>query len=296
MLTSVSNVLWYNLRMNELLNKQLNTKRKAKGVKPDVQAGVSYNADLQRIVRQINKDVKHVVKLAEPPGYVRDSWVDTLSNQIANIRTRWTSSAFNAFANQIATKFVQTSNRTNARKNGTDFGINVYSESPELVDNLRLSVAANVSLIESIPEQYLTQVESIVMSNARAGNRPSVISKQLVKQFGITERRAKMIARDQTAKLNGDLNRIRQTDAGFPYFFWSTSNDERVRDRHDDIADHVTQYGKGVYRWDNPPLSSEGVPIIPGSDYSCRCIARPVSQEEVDENIRKGLTNPGVKR
>lgn len=292
MLTSVSNVLCYNPQMNELLN----TKRKAKGVKPDVQAGISYNADLQRIIRQINKDVRLIVKSAEPPGYVRDSWVDTLATTIANVRARWSSSAFQAFANQIATKFVTASNRTNARKNGTDLGINVYSETPELVDNLRLSVAANVSLIESIPEQYLTQVESIVLTNARAGGRPSVIAKQLVKQFGITEKRAKMIARDQTSKLTGDLNRVRQTAAGFPYFRWVDSGDERVRDRHEFLTEHVTAYGKGIYRWDNPPLSSEGVPIIPGSDYSCRCIAQPVSQEEVDENIRKGLTNPGVKR
>lgn len=295
MLTSVSNVLCYNHQMNELLKQQLATKRKAKGVKPDVQAGISYNADLQRIVRQINKDVKVIMKSAEP-GYVRDSWVDTLATTIANVRARWSSSAFQAFANQIATKFVTTSNRTNARKNGTGLGINVYGESAELQENIKLSVAANVSLIESIPDQFLTQVESIVMSNARAGGRPSAISKQLVKQFGITERRAKMIARDQTAKLTGDLNRIRQTAAGFPYFRWVDSDDERVRDRHEFLTEHVTAYGKGIYRWDNPPLSSEGVPIIPGSDYQCRCIAQPVSQEEVDANIKAGRVVKGVLR
>ena len=278
------------------MNEILNTKRKVKGVKPDLQAGISYNADLQRIVRQIKKDVKIIVDKAEPPGYVRDSWVGTLEATIASIRARWTSSAFSAFAHQIATKFVQTSNRTNARKNNVDIGINVYAGTPELLDNLRLSVAANVSLIESIPEQYLTQVESIVMTNARAGNRPSVIAKQLVKQFGVTERRAKMIARDQTAKLTGDLNRVRQTSVGFPYFQWVTSHDERVRDRHEHISERVTAYGKGVFRWDNPPLGDDGVPIIPGSDYQCRCIARPVSQEEVDRNIAAGRVVKGVLR
>lgn len=286
----------YNVRMSELLNQMLTTRRKAKGVKPDVQAGISYNADLQRIVRQINKDVKLIIRSAEPPSYVHDSWVDTLATTITNVRARWSSSAFQAFANQIATRFVQTSNRTNARKNGTDLGINVYSETPELVDNIRLSIAANVSLIESIPEQYLTQVESIVMTNARAGGRPSAITKQLSKQFGITERRAKMIARDQTAKLTGDLNRIRQTAAGFPFFLWVDSDDERVRDRHEFLTEHVTAYGKGVYRWDNPPLSVGGVPIIPGSDYQCRCIARPVSQEEVDANVKAGRVVKGVLR
>ena len=267
-----------------------------KGVKPDFQAGITYNAELQRIVRQINNDVKVIMKNAELPEYIRDSWVDTLATTIANVRARWTSSAFQAFTNQIATKFVTTSSRSNARKNERSLGIKVYSDSTELQDNLRLSIKNNVSLIESIPEQYLTQVESIVMTNARAGNRPAAISKQLVKQFGITERRAKMIARDQTAKLNGDLNRIRQTSVGFPYFQWITSHDERVRDRHEHISERVTTYGKGIFRWDDPPLGDDGVPIIPGSDYQCRCIARPVSQEEVDANIKANRVVKGVLR
>ena len=42
-----------------------------------------------------------------------------------------------------------------------------------------------------------------------------------------------------------------------------------MRDRHQEIAEKVTAYGPGIYRWDNPPLSDKGEPIIPGGDYSC---------------------------
>lgn len=290
----------------ELLQQQLNTKRKKKGVKPDLQAGIAYNAELQRIVRGIQKDIRTsimpIVKSAAPE-YQRDSeivtvdsWVDVLTDAIQLLKNRWSSARFQSLAKEVATKFVLTSGNTNKKRYQNDFGVNVYGDSQTLTDNIRLSIAANVSLIESIPDQYLTQVESIVMSNVRAGGRPATIAKSLQKQFGVTERRAKMIARDQTAKLTGDLNRLRQTSAGFPFFRWMDSDDQRVRDRHEAIANKVTAYGKGIYRWDNPPLSSDGVPIIPGQDYQCRCIAVGVSQEEVDANIKAGRVVKGVLR
>ena len=105
-----------------------------------------------------------------------------------------------------------------------------------------------------------------------------------------------MIARDQTSKINGELAEKQQKGAGFEYFQWIDSDDSRVRHRHSEIANKVTAYGKGIYRWDDLPLSDKGVPIKPGSDYQCRCIARPVSAREVKANQDAGRTAPGVLR
>lgn len=292
----------------ELLQLQLGAAKrsKPKGVKPDFSNGIRYNVELQKIVRSINADIKNrimplVKQLA--PDYaadadivVADSWVDLLSAALSYVRYKWTSPQFKQLANSVATNFIRTADQSNRRRNERDFGINIYSDSQTLTDYMQASIVDNVRLITSIPEQYMTQVDSIVMTNIRAGGRPSAIAKSLQQQLGVTERRAKMIARDQTAKVNGDLNRMRQQSAGFSYFEWIDSNDERVRDRHRYLTDHVTAYGKGVYRWDNPPLSDKGIPIIPGSDYQCRCIARPVSQDEVDANVKSGKTRPGVFR
>ena len=112
----------------------------------------------------------------------------------------------------------------------------------------------------------------------------------------MSDKRAKLIARDQTAKIAGNLNERRQRSVGFVYFRWLDSGDSRVRDRHEDIADKVTAYGKGVYRWNHPPLNEKGEEILPGQDYQCRCTAVPVSQVEVDRNVKAGRTQPGVKR
>jgi SPP1 gp7 family putative phage head morphogenesis protein len=290
----------------ELLQQQLNaTTRKPKGTRLDVSAGIAYNAELQRIVRAVSKDINvnlmpTVRNLA--PEYQRDgalvmdSWVDVLTAALRAVRIRWTNPRFQALANQIASRFVMGANNSNRRRTERDMGIDIFSDSTVISEYVQASIADNVRLIQSIPDQYLTQVESIVMTNVRSGGRPSSIAKSLQQQLGVTERRAKMIARDQTAKVNGQLNAKRQQDVGFEYFKWSTSHDERVRDRHEDISEKRTAYGIGVYRWDNPPLSDRGTPIVCGQDFQCRCIAIPVSNEEVDANVKAGRVVKGVKR
>lgn len=280
--------------------------KKPNGIKPDFSAGVTYNAELQRLVKRVRTDVDAYIMAQVrnlEPEYTRDqavklndSWVDILTAAMEYVRNKWSSREFKLYADSIARRFITAANQSNRRRTERDIGINIYADDQVLSDYVQASIADNVRLITSIPDQYLTQVESIVMTNIRAGGRPSSIAKALQQQLGVTERRAKMIARDQTAKVNGDLNKMRQQSAGFPYFAWVDSDDERVRDRHAYLADHVTAYGKGIYRWDNPPLSDRGVPIIPGSDYQCRCIARPVSQAEVDANVRAGRVVKGVLR
>jgi SPP1 gp7 family putative phage head morphogenesis protein len=291
----------------DLLQQQLNTpgKRKARGVRPDMTNGINYNVELQRIVKSVSRDVNAVVmpvvrNLA--PEYQRDaaitldSWVDVLTAALRTVKHRYESPQFLAVVADIARRFVTTANNSNRRRTERDLGINIYSDSQTLQDYLAVSTADNVALIKSIPSQYLTQVESIVMANVRAGGRPSNIAKALQQQLGVTERRAKMIARDQVNKINSNLASMRIKDVGYKYFKWETSNDERVRDRHEDVSERVTAYGKGVYRFDNPPIVDQNLPQLPGEPIQCRCVMIPISQEEVKENQRKGLTNPSVKR
>ena len=238
-------------------------------------AGIQYNAKLQRMVRAIKRDIDaQLVPLVRSlaPEYVTDSstptndgWGDVITQAIRSLLAKWTDPRAQAVARSIAGDFVQA---VDGRAKRT-LGIDVYTGNQVLNDYLQAATLQNAQLIESIPTQYLAQVSNIVMGNMRAGLRPSAIADTLQEQFGVTQRRAKMIARDQTAKVNGEISSKRQQAAGYSYFRWVTSKDERVRDRHQEIAEKVTRYGKGVYRWDNPPLSDKGEPIIPGSDYQC---------------------------
>jgi SPP1 gp7 family putative phage head morphogenesis protein len=283
---------------------QVGNKRKAKTVKVPVSNESEYRVELNKIIHAVRQDINEqivpIVKSVQAE-YTADavSWVELLSSTIDRVIARWRSPEFERLAQLLASRFVRSTadvTRGRFQRSVKSLGLDIYGDSPAVQDYIDMSVYDNVALIKSIPEQYLGQVRSIVNTNVRAGLRPSAMIPQLQKQFGVTERRARFIARDQTAKLNGDLAKKRQIDAGFPYFQWDDSDDERVRTNHSDIANRVTAYGKGIYRWDNPPLSDDGTPIIPGQDYNCRCTARPVDQREVDENIKAGRTNPNVRR
>lgn len=252
---------------------------------------VRYNAALQRIARAVRKDIDEViVPLVKQyaPEYVQDStptldgWADTIARALQFLLGKWLSPPARQAAESIASEFVKSQIRVNSRGRRS-FGIDVFSNSQQARNYLDAATYQNATLITSIPAQYLEQVSNIVMANMRAGMRPSFIEQQLVAQFGVTARRAKMIARDQTAKVQGELNKRKQVAAGFSYFRWVDSHDQRVRHHHREIADKVTDYGKGVYRWDDLPLSDKGEPIQPGSDYNCRCVAVAVPDFKVKQ-------------
>lgn len=272
--------------------------------------GIQYNAKLQRMVRQIKRDIdRKIVPLvrslasqyvqdADAPhtAVTLDAWSDIILGAMASLRERWTSNRVNTGAQRIAGDFVQSALKKSERDLKKSAGIDVFSGSTVMQDYLKASAQQNVQLIQSIPARYLEEVETLLIANMRSGMRPGYIVSALVDQYGITQRRAKFIARDQTGKIQGEINERQQRSAGFDYFRWLDSDDRRVRDRHRKIAEKVTAYGPGVYRWDNLPLSQDGVPIRPGQDYNCRCTAVPVSSAQVEQYRKSGQTKPGVYR
>ncbi|CAH9013195.1 head morphogenesis domain protein [Vibrio phage 455E52-1] len=291
----------------ELLQQQLadiseQQTAKSKPIELPKAIGISYNAELQRMVRRIKKDIDQSIKPQVKDlefEYTADSWADVIEVSLAALRQRWSSAVFNRFAERLASKFVQSVNVQNQQQfqnQYKSFGINIYAGSQAVSDYLDATVKDNVRLIKSIPDQYLTQVESIVLGNMRAGMRPSAINKQLQDQFGVTERRARVISRDQVSKASNGLAKKRMESSGFKYFQWIDSKDSRVRSRHKHIANKVTKYGKGIYSFSDLPIGEQGVPVTPGQPIQCRCVMRPVLISEIEENKRKGLTNPSVNK
>lgn len=268
--------------------------------------GIEYNAKLQRIVREVKRDIDAAViplirELA--PGYVADgaimttdAWADRILSLFESLLARWSHPRVKARADQIASQFVQTALSKSERDIKKTAGIDVFSQNTKMQDYLRASAIQNAQLIKSIPAQYLNEVSTTVMANMRTGLRPEAIVGELRDRFKITEKRAKFIARDQTGKIQGDLAEKQQRAAGFEYFQWMDSDDQRVRDLHHEIANKVTAYGKGIYRWDDLPIGENGERLKPGQDFNCRCSSKPISARQVAENQRKGLVAEGVLR
>lgn len=146
-------------------------------------------------------------------------------------------------------------------------------------------VSNNVKLITSVKDASLEKMKEIVYTNFMEGKSTTSIIKRIQHQYGMDKRHARMIARDQTAKLNAALTKHQQTDAGISCYEWSTSLDRRVRagDRMgkgmiDPMGDNHKRLEGKIFRWDDPPLvdRKRGRRCHPGEDYQCRCCALPV--------------------
>ena len=136
-------------------------------------------------------------------------------------------------------------------------------------DLLEKWVSDNVDLIKTAQSNSLDKMKEIVYQNYMKGTTTTDIVKEIQRQYGMTKRHAKLIARDQMGKLNSKISQYQQQDAGIEEYIWSTAGDERVRNSHRELN------GK-KFRWDSPPLNSDGRRCHPGEDYQCRCIALAV--------------------
>jgi len=144
------------------------------------------------------------------------------------------------------------------------FRIDLFVAEPYLNDLMKLWITENVARIKSIPDQYFKEVENIVRESVMNGSTLTTLSKALESRFKVSQDRARLIARDQTGKVNYYLTRQRQLQVGIRRYQWLTAGDERVRDLHEARANKL-------FRWDNPPEGGH-----PGQAVQCRCIAQPV--------------------
>lgn len=171
--------------------------------------------------------------------------------------------------------FIEVARRT--------LGINLRSvvQQEDLGDYLQAAAARNASLIKGLADDTLKGIQLVVYNNSIAGNSVATLRAELQKQFGISDRRARLIARDQSAKMTGELNKLRQEQAGVTEYIFSTSRDERVRANHTAMEGRTCKWGDAsVYRADDGSWRSRsgigGVQLHPGADISCRCVGRGV--------------------
>ena len=156
---------------------------------------------------------------------------------------------------------------TARRALGIDLSAVVKQE--DLSDFLRMASARNASLIKGLSDEMVKRTEVAVLDNLIAGNSRETLRKTLVEKLGFSDSRAKLIAQDQMAKLNADLNEYRHKQAGISEYDWTTSRDERVRPRHRALEGKRYRYGE--------PTGAEGG-VGPGKAIRCRCIAKAVVQ------------------
>lgn len=141
-------------------------------------------------------------------------------------------------------------------------GLDVVGSEPWLEPVVEDFVARNVALIKSIPTRFFDEVETAVTREASQGERWENLAKTIEDRWGVSQSRAKLIARDQVGKFYGELNRTRQRGLGIRKATWRTVNDNRVREEHGEL-------NGTVYDLSKPPEGGPGQPV------NCRCYDDP---------------------
>lgn len=275
-------------------------KRKAPILSHPRQQERLYQAILLAFVRDVEKEIEEIL-IAELPAIWaaraltaarRDGWADDLARIIDGLTVfgeRRSQDIINRLG-EISDSVGQFNKRTFARSMAAVIGVDVTQGSDGLwtADAMTSWSRENASLIKSIPERMLTDVEGITQRAMRSGADPRETAKEIQRRFGVTESRAKLIGRDQVAKLNADLTKGRNEALGIEFYEWSSSGDERVRDSHSAMDGRLC-------RWDDPTVYSDdggetwqsrssigGVEEHPGQDFQCRCVSRPVLDDVLE--------------
>lgn len=233
---------------------------------------VRYRKQLSILTGRLRKDVNtQIIPLLRQlqSEYINDAYARTLEGAFNRLRKSY--SDINENAQIIANSFVTNSNQVNKQRFYSSMedavGINLQSvmQNEGMEDVLVATTRNNVALIRSIPEEYFKKIETIVFTGTTQGNTAGSMIKQIMATGKSTTKRAKVIARDQSSKLNSALTQQRSQNLGVEEYIWRTAGDERVRDSH------RTKNGK-IFRWDNPPKDTGH----PGQDIQCRCVAQPI--------------------
>lgn len=195
-------------------------------------------------------------------------WMDKF-NALADVLPEWFVGKIRGY---VARNLIQQTKPLRDAGLGFNLTFRYMSEAEKQV--FQAIVAENVNLIKSIAQQTLTQVEGIVLRAIETGQDLYTLKEQLHHQFGVSERRAAMIARDQTAKATNNLARQRLMDYGITRGIWMhTAAGKTYRETHINDMDGV-EYNIKFGCYDPDPKVERA--IQPAELVNCHCVCRPV--------------------
>ena len=129
--------------------------------------------------------------------------------------------------------------------------------------------AQQVGLIRSIPQQYLTAVQTRVFDSVMKGADMATLAAELQQAYGVSFRRAALIARDQNNKAKAVIENTRRQELGITEAIWQHSGAGK-EPRPEHVAFNGKRYdlAKGAYL--------EGKWTLPGMEINCRCTSRAI--------------------
>ena len=237
-----------------------------------------YGRELRKLVRRMAREARREVEAvfesrAAEESAALDASLGSQARIAVNSLARRLNALFRRQSDQLAERMVAQVERDSRAKFGrslrelagdTTLPANVL-RAGGLDDVVKASVAENVQLIRSISQQYLLDVQGLVMRSIQSGRGMADIVPGLRRIEGVTRRRADTIARDQVSKATAAINRTRAQAAGIRKFKWRHSGGGRdPRPLHQEMDGNI-------YSYDDPPVIDErtGERGLPGEAINC---------------------------
>jgi len=162
----------------------------------------------------------------------------------------------------------------------------------------------NYKLITSLNEEYIKKLNSTVISGVQNGTSFDELVDQIKSvNDNMSDARARLIARDQTGKLQGLISKAQQTSIGMTTYFWENRGDRKVRGNPRGIYPKATDHwsiGGMLCSWENASVYSDDLGVTwkkrpqswiqmhPGMATQDRCTAAP-SWTQYVADIDRGL-------
>ena len=240
-----------------------------------------YRRALKQLVRDFTRLVKlhlypiipDLIAATEQTTFIQDAG-DDWNNQLNNALTKITNGMTKPIRiteeqmRSVGSGTNQFNKKEWQRLIRDAYGVQLSPEDAELYrSRINLWADQNSKLITNIPAKSAAQIREETIKALQSGTTVKDFQNIVQERLNVSDSRAELIARDQVAKLNGELTQARQEDAGVNEYIWRTVGDERVRDSHAEVD--------GLkFSWDSPPTQTDG--NHPGEDYQCRCWAEPI--------------------
>lgn len=257
---------------------------------PDV-VEAKFRAELDRMVERMQRvTVRELDKLyrsPEAPTVAMDASFSSMAARLVRELTKRFTALFVDRAGGLAKAWAEGISRQSAVGLGQSLkdvsgGVTLKTDviSGAVADVVKASIKQNVALIKSIPREYFLEIEGEVMRSIQTGRGMADLQPFLEKRYGITKRRAALIARDQTSKATAAINRARMQGLGVKKFKWLHSmGGKEPRPLHKNVLNG------NVYSFDDPPVIDErtGERGYPGALINCRCRMIPVIEFKADD-------------
>lgn len=123
----------------------------------------------------------------------------------------------------------------------------------------------------------ITVMRRDVLEMTQNGARTETIKKYFMNRWGIAERKAEFLARNESGIASSVLKATHYQDMGCTHFKWLRSTSKEKRELHLEYAKETgNKYGIGgtnIFAFDNPPIIDErtGQRGLPQQTYNCSC-------------------------